>query len=163
MKLPFTIRAAAPPVFSAVHELLDDPDHLAAEETALRIAGAALGLDKDGEQAGISPADEARAAAAASLVDEQYAEPLSLRRLADAAGLSPNHFLRVFRRVVGSTPYRYILNRRMSAAAQRLRQGDETVLAVALACGFSDLSEFSRRFRSRFGLSPAAFRRKHWR
>lgn len=49
----------------------------------------------------------------------------------------------------------------MDAAAQRLLDTQDGVLEIALEVGFGDLSEFTRRFRDRFGLPPAAFRRSY--
>jgi len=60
---------------------------------------------------------------------------------------------------MGVTPYHYLLSRRLDAAMRRLRSTREPVLTTALECGFGDLSEFTRRFRRRFGTSPASYRR----
>ena len=89
------------------------------------------------------------------------ADGLRLADLAAAAGVGRHHFLRTFRAVVGSTPYRYVLARRLAAAAAALRTDSGTVLDIALSAGFSDLSDFTRRFRARFGVPPAAYRRLH--
>jgi len=48
---------------------------------------------------------------------------------------------------------------RLEAAARRLREERSTVLAIALDVGFGDLSEFTRRFRAKFGKPPAQYRR----
>lgn len=66
-----------------------------------------------------------------------------------------------FREGLGVTPYNYILRHRLDAAARRLIEGSEPVLDIALDVGFGDLSEFTRRFRARFGRPPAAFRRSY--
>ena len=146
------------PLLDAVRAASAAPDPLLIEETAQRLGGAALRLVEDADVPASTPGEERRVAAALDMIAWRHAEPLSLASLAEAAGLSRYHFLRVFRRVVGVTPYAYVLGRRLAAAAERLRSGDETVLDVALGCGFSDLSEFTRRFRSRFGLPPGRFR-----
>lgn len=134
------------------------PDPLLLEETAHRAAHAALRLGHDAEEARATPADEARMAAAVALIERGFAEPLSVAGLAEAVGISRFHFVRVFRRTVGVTPYAFVLNRRLAAAAEVLRAGDAGILEVALSCGFGDLSEFTRRFRTRFGRTPSAFR-----
>lgn len=149
---------ALTPLVASVRALAADPDPWEAEETACRIASAALTLAHDGQEAPVSLTDEARVAAAIAVIERDFAEPLSLGGLAQALGVSRHHFLRTFRRVAGVTPYNYVLNRRLDAAAEHLRSGDGTVLDVALACGFTDLSEFTRRFGATFGRPPAAFR-----
>ncbi|HBK46601.1 MAG TPA: hypothetical protein DDZ67_09255 [Xanthomonadaceae bacterium] len=60
--------------------------------------------------------------------------------------------------VTGTTPYRFILALRLRRSARRLRSDDESVLRIALDAGFSDISEFNRRFRSILGTTPGALR-----
>jgi len=47
----------------------------------------------------------------------------------------------------------------MDAAVRRLREGDDAIARIALDCGYSDQSAFTRQFRQTVGLSPAQFRR----
>lgn len=78
--------------------------------------------------------------------------------LAAACGLSEDHFIRRFRVLVGQTPAQYVLERRISAAAQRLLAGGEPIEDIAAACGFPDRFYFTRMFRRRIGVPPAAYR-----
>ncbi len=130
------------------------------EETALRLAGAALTLS-GGEKPQVSTAtvrDEARISRAVRTIEQNYAEPLDLSRLAAHAQLSRYHFLRLFRTIAGATPYQYLIRTRFRAAARGLAERGTSILDVALACGFQDLSEFTRGFRRSFGLTPSAYR-----
>ena len=68
--------------------------------------------------------------------------------------MSPYHFLRTFRAVVGMTPHQYILHTRLHRAAVRLRRTADSISAIAFAAGFNDLSTFNRRFARIMGLSP---------
>ena len=61
--------------------------------------------------------------AARRALDENYAADYTLSRLAGGAGMSPYHFARVFRELAGAPPHRYLLHRRLQAAADRLRAG----------------------------------------
>jgi AraC-like DNA-binding protein len=72
--------------------------------------------------------------------------------------MSKFHFLRVFRRVTGVTPYKYLLSVRLKRAAVTLLSTDDAVSAIAYSAGFGDLSTFNHRFRDVFGLTPTAFR-----
>jgi AraC family transcriptional regulator len=146
------------PLLADARALLTGADPVLAEETALRIAGAALRSAHGVDEAPSRLLDEVRAAAAVRLIETCYAEPLSLAAMAETAGLGRYHFLRVFRRIVGTTPYAYLLNVRLAAAADALRDG-MAVLDASIASGFGDLSEFTRRFGMRFGQSAGAFRR----
>lgn len=124
------------------------------------LACTVLGAAHDTDDVAITTKDEARVTAAIQLISRSFEEPLTLDILAAEAGVSKFHFSRVFRKVTGVSPYAYILNRRMAAAAKLLSTTNEAVVDVALACGFGDLSEFTRRFHDRFGKPPTAFRRQ---
>ena len=102
--------------------------------------------------------DERRISAVLRHIEAQVDEPLSIAELAHAAAMSPYHFLRTFRALVGMTPHQFILHARMKRAAVSLRRTHENISAIAFAAGFGDLSTFNRRFHRIFGLSPSAYR-----
>lgn len=87
-------------------------------------------------------------------------EPLSLETLAAVTGLSPHHFHRRFRLAFGETPTAYVRRLRLERAAWRLLLHSDSILTIALDCGFNDHETFSRAFRRRYGLSPRAYRAK---
>ncbi len=72
--------------------------------------------------------------------------------------MSEFHFLRVFKQVTRVTPHQYILRARLREAALRLKANGDEVLAIALAAGFQDLSNFNHAFRAEFGVSPRIYR-----
>lgn len=83
---------------------------------------------------------------------------VTLGDLAQEARLSPYHFLRTFERLTGLTPHQYVLRTRLREAAVRLAVEREKVLDIAFDCGFGDVSNFNRVFRSEFGVSPRMYR-----
>ena len=83
---------------------------------------------------------------------------VSLDALATRAGWSPFHLHRAFRRMVGETPKQYTQRLRLEGAAGRLLAGDDSVIDVALAAGFTSHEVFTRAFRRHFGRSPAVYR-----
>src|SRR5262245_19773166 len=83
---------------------------------------------------------------------------LTLTELARVAAMSPYHFLRTFRAVVGMTPYQFVLRTRLHRAAVRLRHSNESISTIALDAGFNDLSTFNRRFRCLMSASPRSYR-----
>jgi AraC family transcriptional regulator len=95
-------------------------------------------------------------------IDETPDAELGLDRLADHARLSPYHFLRTFEQATGVTPHQYVLRARLRACAQRLADTSDKIVDVALDCGFADLSNFNRAFRTEFGMSPRRYR-ANWR
>ena len=105
------------------------------------------------------PSTVARITRAVRAIDDDPAQELTLDTLAQQAGLSRYHFLRTFEQLTGMTPHQYVRRARLRLAAVRLAADPERVLDIALDCGFGDVSNFNRAFRSEFGVSPQAFRR----
>ena len=130
-------------------------------EAALRLAAAAHGaLNEDAPASRRPPTlrDERRVAAALRRIEAHHGAGLCLDELAAGSAVSPCHFLRIFEQVVGVTPGQYMLRMRLRRAALGLRLTSDTVAAVALECGFEDLSTFNRQFRRAMGLTPGAYR-----
>jgi AraC family transcriptional regulator len=128
------------------------------DQLALDLAAGALRQSGTCHQPAISARDERRVAAVIRHLEDHYHEPLPLAALADLAGLSPFHFLRVFRATAGLTPHQYVLRARLRAAAVTLATTTTPVTEVALASGFEDLSNFIRTFRTEFGVTPSTYR-----
>jgi AraC family transcriptional regulator len=84
--------------------------------------------------------------------------PLDLTDIARVACFSPYHFHRIFRGLVGETLNVFIKRVRLERAMYLMSHRDGTPLTeIALACGFSSSSDFSRSFRRQFSVSPSAF------
>ena len=105
-----------------------------------------------------SARDHRRAVESALRIDENSGESLRLDELANAAGLSPFHFLRVFNKVLGVTPHQYLVRSRLRRAARQLADGDRPITDIAFDSGFGDLSNFVRTFHRAAGVSPRRFR-----
>jgi AraC-like DNA-binding protein len=98
---------------------------------------------------------------AKDLADARYAEPLLVRDLARAAGLSPAQFTRQFRQAFGTSPHAYLQTRRLERAAAMLRLSDRSVTEICFAVGFSSLGSFTTTFTRTYGRSPTAYRAAH--
>ena len=95
------------------------------------------------------------------LIQQHLASDLSLTRLADEAGLSTHHFLRVFKATFGTTPHRYVQRRRMEAAAAALqRQWFRPIAEIALEHGFASQAHMTDLMRRHLGVTPHALRRR---
>jgi AraC family transcriptional regulator len=134
---------------------------LASEEFALRFLETVLAsLAATPKAGGVPrPGDQRRISRVIRYIEEHADQPLDLGELAAQAFISKYHFLRIFRRMVGVTPYRFLLDLRMRRAAVRLCTTSMPITDVAFEAGFGDLSTFNARFRGVFGASPSAFRR----
>jgi AraC family transcriptional regulator len=152
------------PFVAAASTLLTcaEPEALACEAVSLQLAARVMTLDGERKREPLPRCEPAALKRVTDVVRLMEREPdglLTLRALADAAGLSPYHFLRSFSAITGTTPHQYILRARLRRAAVRLRVEDARVLDIALDSGFDDLSNFNRAFRAEFGTSPRRYRR----
>jgi len=95
---------------------------------------------------------------AKDLADARYNEPLDVADLARAAGLSPAHFSREFRRTFGESPHVYLLTRRLERAAALLRSTDRSVADICFLVGMQSVGSFTTSFRRMFGMTPTAYR-----
>lgn len=90
-----------------------------------------------------------------------FREAIETRQLAALTHLSESQFTRLFRKLFGESPMRYLIRQRIHTACHDLIATDLTAGAIALDCGFYDQSAFTRAFRSQTGQTPAAYRQRH--
>lgn len=105
--------------------------------------------------------DDARIRRARSFIRENLHLPLTLAEIADEAGMSRYHFLRIFRSQIGETPHRYLTRLRLECAQGELERTTTTVAEIALRCGFVSPSHFASAFHRQTGYTPLAYRRLH--
>lgn len=89
---------------------------------------------------------------------EHYAENVSLDDLAEVAGLSPYHLVRVFKKEMGLPPHQYLAHLRVLRAKAMLSSG-EAIGKVATATGFTDQSHLTRWFKRVMGIPPGKYAR----
>lgn len=97
--------------------------------------------------------------AAIQLLERSVAEELHIQAVSESIGLSPFHFLRLFKRQTGVTPYQFLMRSRIRRAIQLLRVTERPVTEIAYDVGFGDLSNFINTFRRETGCSPRQFRK----
>ncbi|MBS1903866.1 MAG: helix-turn-helix transcriptional regulator [Bacteroidetes bacterium] len=100
-----------------------------------------------------------RLAEAKAYIDLHYERDITVEYLAEVACVSQYHFLRLFRSVFEVTPYRYLLLRRLSKAAELLRNSDTPIGDIAIRVGFENLPVFSDAFRKEYGVPPSKYRK----
>jgi AraC-like DNA-binding protein len=105
-----------------------------------------------------SPADEDRVRAALDLLDAHPDGPWPLAELSARVGVSPFHFARAFRAIVGRSPHRYLVEARVRRAAALLLDTRRRITDIAFDAGFGDLSNFVHTFRRAMGSTPRDFR-----
>lgn len=95
---------------------------------------------------------------AAAYISEHFGEKLTVGDLAAMAGFSEYHFIRMFKRQTGFTPYEYLLNTRISNARYLLKNTGLPVKEICFATGFSGESSFCTAFKRVEGMTPAQYR-----
>lgn len=121
-----------------------------------------LGFIQSGRES--RPADRHRELfeAVVEFISNEYNRSLQLADLAQAAGISPQHLLRIFRQLEQPTPMEFLYRYRLQRAQDLLSQTGLSISDISQQCGFENPYHFSRRFHKTIGLSPRSFRQKIW-
>jgi PAS domain S-box-containing protein len=110
------------------------------------------------------PATEARGyielAESIRHIQSHYGEPLRIDTLARISSLSVYQFEQRMKKIFQLTAGQFISKTRIEAACELLRASERPIVEVAMACGFSDQSAFSRQFKATTGLTPSTYRKR---
>lgn len=98
---------------------------------------------------------------AIEMMEENVEAPLKVSEICDVLGTSPRHLERLFSRLVRMSPSEYYMRLRLREAKRLLTLTEIPVVEVALRCGFSNATHFSRRFRDMYEAAPRE-QRKTW-
>lgn len=97
--------------------------------------------------------------ASAAYIRNHYADTeLSVSKLADREAVSVSYYLRSFRKIMGLTPHRFIMQTRINAVREMLDTTSLSVELVAERCGFCSASHLISAFRKETGITPRQFR-----
>jgi AraC family transcriptional regulator len=91
---------------------------------------------------------------AVEYIQDQLDTDLTVSGIAQAVGLSPYHFTRLFKESTGQSPYQYVVEARVRKAKELLTTGKFTISEAAHHVGFVDQSHLTRHFKRVFGLPP---------
>lgn len=95
---------------------------------------------------------------AVSMIENSLGSDITLEQLSDAAGISPQHFCRVFRAYMGMRPMEYLARKRISAAKSMLDDTEKSVAVIGELCGYPNQSYFGVVFKKYEGVSPTEYR-----
>ncbi len=94
-------------------------------------------------------------------IESNIEKQMTLEELATVANFSKFHFNRIFYSIVGETPFQFIMRVRIEKSAILiLANKNVSISEIAFRCGFSDISIFSRNFKSYFKMSATQYRQK---
>ncbi|MFE4670657.1 AraC family transcriptional regulator N-terminal domain-containing protein [Streptomyces sp. NPDC056716] len=139
-------------------ELLDTPEDIrplaprTESEILYRLLRGSLGAVLG--QWSLADSATSRVRQVARWICERYTEPLSIDAIAAVAHMSPASLHRHFTAATGMSPLRYQKQLRLQVARRRLAAGDATAAQVAQAVGYVSATQFSREYRSAYGLPP---------
>ncbi len=103
---------------------------------------------------------DARVKRAIEFIESRFSEDISLSDISQASGLSLTQLTTRFQQHTGSTPYSYVIDRRLRKAVQLLSTTDMPIVHVAIETGFSDQQHLTRAFRARLRKTPRQVRRR---
>ncbi len=131
---------------------------LAADETILALAEALAGLDPATSARPVALACVQAVHKARDFLDAHREETVSSAALERITGLDRFTLARQFRRLLGTSPYRYLTLRRVQGVKKALESG-ATLADAAFSAGFADQSHMTRQFKQVYGLPPGHWRR----
>lgn len=92
-------------------------------------------------------------------IDKNYDTDISLKELAEIAGMSRTYFSALFKKLNGLSPWDYITIRRIEKSVELLKTTGDTVLEIACRCGYNSTANFNRAFKKITGRVPGDYRR----
>ena len=101
---------------------------------------------------------DSRVAPIIDSIQQHIGEPLPVGRLADEVCMSKLNFIRVFKRVMSTTPLQYVLKKKIQHSQSLLLGTELSIKAIATAAGFDDVSYFIRLFKQKLGFTPQEYR-----
>lgn len=140
---------AAEAVRLHVHDYLLKPVSARALQEAMARASAYSQVIKEEEDV-ITPVTD--------YIKEHLSEKISREQLADLVYLHPDYLTHVFKEKTGLSLSAWILKERLNQSRNLLRNTNKSISVIALDCGFSDASYFTRIFRRETGISPRQYR-----
>ena len=91
-------------------------------------------------------------------IDSCIASEITLHDLSRIALMNAAYFLRQFHKHFHTTPYQYLMLRRMKAAAEMMHNTRSTITDICTAVGYEDVSSFTKLFKKHYGFSPEKYR-----
>lgn len=107
------------------------------------------------------PAHVDKVKKALKYIQENYQKSISICELADLCHFSKTHFMSFFKRSVGITCGEYMIQHRLKVAENLLKATGLSISDIAFESGFHNLSNFNRKFKSHYHMTPLEYRRQH--
>ncbi len=133
-------------------------DPLGVDSLVVALAEGLLAGERSGAARPIPPRVDVRAVERArQFLDAEKTRVVRSWELESVTGLTRYELARQFRTLLGTSPYRYLLMRRLELARELIHRS-RPLVEIAGEAGFADQAHFTRAFRAAFGLTPARYR-----
>ena len=103
--------------------------------------------------------EDNRIAKAVRFIHKHIAEEIELEKLAEISCLSKDHFIRLFKKGMGTTPLQFVNQKKIEKAQLLLLTEELAVKEIAFRLAFEDYSYFNRLFKKITGMTPQEYRR----
>ena len=93
-------------------------------------------------------------------LENHISEACTLKGMAEDLGYHPAYISRYFAQTAGIPFYTYVQSVKMDRACYLLMNTEDSILSIAIQCGFATLSSFNRTFRMTLGMTPREYRQR---
>ena len=93
-------------------------------------------------------------------LEKNYSENITVEKMASICNYSKSYFSKLFKQLTGDSFAQYLKNYRLEVAADRIRSEKTKISEIAMGCGFTNLSYFSRAFYEKYRSTPSDFRKR---
>lgn len=91
-------------------------------------------------------------------IEKNYQHPISIEDISSFCNFSPSHFMKFFKKSMGTSFIDYLNDYRLSASARMLLSSDDNIIDIAAACGYDNLSYYNRIFKRKYHVTPSKYR-----
>lgn len=98
---------------------------------------------------------------AKNYIETKYADDISIQMIADTLNLARSYFSTIFKKCTGKSPQAYLVDYRLEKAAHFMTNYQYTPTEAAKSCGYSDIFNFSRMFKRKYGVSPRQYQKQY--
>ena len=98
---------------------------------------------------------------AINYIEQNFQNDISIENIAKICGINRSYLGKIFKKTIGRTPQEFLMNYRMTKAAELLKLTELSIADIGCAVGYENQLHFSRAFKHIYGVSPRNWRQIH--